>query len=302
MPSLFETMATLGSTDPVIVSAALTGSWPTKAQNPAVPITEPEIAGAALACAAAGAAIVHVHVRDDDGVVTCDPARYARVRALIEAAGSDVIVNMSTGGGAGRTGDAERMAPIDLAPEIASFDCGSLNFGTGVFVNSPAFLDVLAARMTERGVRPEIECFEPGHVWNALRLIEAGALTPPFWFQFVLGVRGGAPPTLQQLVQLVALLPPGSRWSACGIGRAQLPLGVAAMTIGGHARTGLEDNLYYRKGELAESNAQLVARLVRIAGELGRPVATPVDARRLLGLAPRPASATAPTGQAGQAP
>ena len=177
---------------PVIISAALTGSWPTKAENPAVPITEEEIAGAAIAAHEAGAAIVHLHVRNDQGKVTCDPARYARVRDLIRAAGSDVIINMRTGGGAGQTTDEQRMEPVALKPEIASFDCGSCNFGKTVFINSPSFLDELARRMNEHGVLPEIECFEPGHVANAIRLIDDGKLKPPHWFQVVLDVRGGA--------------------------------------------------------------------------------------------------------------
>ncbi len=270
--------------DHVIISAATTGSWPTKAQHPALPVTEEEIAAAAVGCRSAGAAIVHIHVRDDRGQVTCDPRRYALVRDTVRAAGCDVILNMSTGGGAGQTTDDERMAPVDLAPEIASFDCGSVNFGDRVFVNSPSFLRDLATRMTRYGVRPEIECFEAGHVQNALRLIGDGLLTPPFWFQFVLGVRGGAPATVKQLLHLVEMLPAGAQWSVCGIGRAQLPMGIAAMAMGGHVRTGLEDNLYYHKGELAQSNEQLVARLVRIAEEAGRPVATPLETRLLLGL------------------
>lgn len=270
--------------DKLIISAALTGSWPTKAQNPAVPITEEEIARAAIDAWRAGAAIVHLHVRNEQGKVTCDPTRYAKARDLIREAGCDVIINMSTGGGAGQTTDEQRMEPVDLAPEIASFDCGSLNFGQTVFVNSPAFLDELAARMERNGVLPEIECFEPGHVWNALRLIEEGKLKPPQWFQFVLGVRGGSPGTVKQLLHLLEMIPDGSLWSVCGIGRAQLPLGMTAMAMGGHVRTGLEDNLFYHKGQLAESNAQLVARLVRIAGEIGRPIASPDDARAILGL------------------
>ncbi len=269
--------------DRLIISVATTGSWPTKAQNPAVPTTETEIAAAAVVCADAGAAIAHIHVRDDAGRVSCDPTRYAQVKALVEAAGSDVIINMSTGGGAGLVTDAARMAPVTLSPEIASFDCGSLNFGDGVFINSPAFLTELAAKMCAHGVLHEIECFEPGHVWNAIRLIEDGALTPPFWFQFVLGVRGGSPATIKQLVNMVEMLPAGALWSVCAIGRAQLPINIAAMAMGGHVRTGLEDNLYYRKGELAR-NEQLVARLARIAAEVGRPIATPDEARQMLGL------------------
>lgn len=271
---------------PVIISAALTGSWPTKAQNPNLPVTEEEIASAAVEAAGAGAAIVHLHVRNDEGKVTCDPARYAKVRSLIRSAGCDVVINMSTGGGAGQTTDEQRAEPVDLRPEIASFDCGSTNFGAGVFINSPTFLDGLAERMKRHGVLPEIECFEPGHVANALRFIAEGRIDPPFWFQFVLGVRGGSPGTMKQLMNMLDMLPDGANWSVCGIGRAQLPLGVAAMSMGGHVRTGLEDNLFYHKGMLAESNAQLVARLVRIAGELGRPVATPQQARAILGLRP----------------
>jgi 3-keto-5-aminohexanoate cleavage enzyme len=274
----------------LIVSAALTGSWPTKAQNPAVPITEEEIAQAALACRESGAAIVHIHVRNEQGKVTCDPARYAKVRSLIESAGSDLIINMSTGGGAGQTTDEQRMEPVGLAPEIASFDCGSMNFGQTVFINSPAFLDELAARMERHGVLPEIECFEPGHIANALRLIDDGKLKPPHWFQVVLNVRGSSPGTLKQLLHMVEMLPPGALWSVCAIGRAQLPINLAAMAMGGHVRTGLEDNIYYHKGQLAESNAQLVARLARIAAEIGRPLATPDEARAMLGLKPRPAA------------
>ncbi len=272
------------SGEKLIISAALTGSWPTKAQSPAVPISEEEIAQAAIECWRAGAAIVHLHVRNEQGKVTCDPARYAKARDLIVASGADVIINMSTGGGAGQTTDEQRMEPVSLSPEIASFDCGSLNFGQTVFVNSPAFLDELALRMERHGVLPEIECFEPGHVTNAVRLIEEGKLKPPFWFQFVLGVRGGSPGTVKQLVHLIDMLPRDAIWSVCGIGRAQLQLGLTAMAMGGHVRTGLEDNLFYHKGQLAESNAQLVERLVRIAGEIGRPVATPNEARQILGL------------------
>ncbi len=268
----------------MIISAALTGSWPTKAENPAVPITEEEIAEAAVAAHKAGAAIVHLHVRNDEGKVTCEPVRYAKARDLIRAAGSDVIINMSTGGGAGQTTDEQRMEPVSLRPEIASFDCGSTNFGKTVFINSPSFLDELARRMTENGVLPEIECFEPGHVADALRLIDEGKLKAPHWFQMVLNLRGGSPGTVKQLLNMVEMLPPGSLWSVCAIGRAQLPINVAAMAMGGHVRTGLEDNIFYHKGQLAESNAQLVARLVRIAGEIGRPVATAAEARSILGL------------------
>ncbi|CAN5752537.1 3-keto-5-aminohexanoate cleavage protein [soil metagenome] len=271
---------------PLIISAALTGSWTAKSQNPAVPITEEEIAGAAVEAWKAGAAIVHLHVRDEQGKVTCDPGRYAKARDLIRLAGSDGIINMSTGGGAGQTTDEQRMEPVSIQPEIASFDCGSCNFGATVFINSPSFLDELASRMLAHGVQPEIECFEPGHVANALRLIAEDKLKPPYWFQFVLGLRGGSPGTVKQLVSMAEMLPPWAMWSVCGIGRAQLPLNIAALSMGGHVRTGLEDNIFYHKGELAESNAQLVSRLARIAGEIGRPLATAARARSMLGLKP----------------
>ena len=277
----------------LIISAATTGSWPTKAQNPNVPTTPEEIATAAITCGEAGAAIVHIHVRDEQERVTCDPELYGRVRDLVEAAGSNVIINMSTGGGAGTSTDEDRMAPVALRPEIASYDCGSVNFGERVFVNSPSFLRELAVRMNDARVKPEIECFEPGHIWNALRLIDDGLLHPPYWFQFVLGVRGGSPPEVKQLVHMVEMLPPGAHWSGCGIGRAQLPLGLAAMAMGGHVRTGLEDNIWYHKGELAQSNAQLVARIARMAGEMGRPLATPDQVRALLQLRTAPAVVTA---------
>jgi 3-keto-5-aminohexanoate cleavage enzyme len=270
--------------DRLIISAALTGSTPMKSQNPALPITEEEIAEAAIACWNAGAAIVHLHVRDERGVMVCDPVRFARAKALIEASGSDVIINLSTSGGPGNPDDDHRLGPLALRPEIASFDGGSLNFGRKVFINSPDFLDRLAAEMDVYGVLPEIECFEAGHITSALQLIDEGKLHAPFWFQMVLGVRGGAPGTVKQLVHMVDMLPNEAIWSCCGIGRAQLPLNLATMAMGGHVRTGLEDNLYFHKGQLATSNAQLVERVTRLATEVGRPIATPSETREMLGL------------------
>ena len=174
-----------------------------------------------------------------------------------------------------------------LRPEIASFDAGSTNFGAGVFVNSPAFLDTLAERMQEYGFKAEIECFDTGMIENAKRQIAQGRIEPPYWFQFVLGVRGGAPATAQQLVYMVSQLPPESKWSVCAIGRDQLPLNALAIAMGGHARTGLEDNIYYGYRVLAEGNAPLVARVARLARELQREIASPDEARQLLGLPPR---------------
>lgn len=274
--------------DKLIISVATTGSWTTRQQTPYVPITEEEIAEQAVQCWREGAAIVHIHVRDEQGRPTCDSARYARVRELIRAHGCDLIINMSTGGGAGQVPDEDRIAPVRLRPEIASFDAGSVNFGERVFVNSPQFLEALAQEMQVYGVKPEIECFESGFIENARRFIERGLFQPPYWFQMVLGVRGGAPATVDQLVHMVRQLPPNSLWSVCAIGRHQLPMNVAAMVMGGHVRTGLEDNIYYSYRVLAEGNAPLVARLARIARELGREVATPAEARQMLGLPEKP--------------
>lgn len=273
--------------DKLIISAATTGSATQRSQTPHVPITEEEIAQAALDCWRAGAAIVHIHVRDEEHRVTCDGWRYQKVTDLVRAAGSDVVMNWSTGGGAGIVTDAQRADPISLSPEVASFDCGSTNFGQGVFINSPPFLRELAIKMDEHRVTPEIEIFDTGMLQVAHDLIDEGLLKPPYWFQFVLGVKGAAPATARELAHLVDGLPPGARWSVCAIGRHQLPMNMVAMAMGGHTRTGLEDNIFYQYRQLATSNAQLVERLVRIAQEMGREIATPDEARALIGVAER---------------
>jgi 3-keto-5-aminohexanoate cleavage enzyme len=273
-----------GGMDKLIISVATTGSRTMRSQTPYVPITEEEIAQQAVDCWRAGAAVAHVHVRDENEQVSCSPERYQKVTDLIRAAGSDIIVNWSTGGGAGMVVDDDRAASIKLAPELASYDCGSTNFGRTVFINSPDFLEHLAREMNEHLVTPEIEIFDTGMIQVARDLIDAELLQPPYWFQFVLGVRGAAPATARELVHMVDSLPPGSRWSVCAIGRHQLPMNMIAMAMGGHARTGLEDNIYYGYRQLATSNAQLVERLVRIAHEMGRELATPDEAREMIGI------------------
>ena len=205
--------------------------------------------------------------------------------ALIQESGTDLIVNMSTSGGPGNPDDDHRLAPLASHPEIASFDCGSLNFGSKVFINSPSFLDMLAAEMIAQGVLPEIECFDTGHIWSApSRLSTKASSNRPSGFSWCLVCAAERPASVRSLVQMVDMLPKHAIWSCCGIGRAQLPLNLATIAMGGHVRTGLEDNIYYHKGQLAESNAQLVERVVRIAGEVGRPVASPAEARAFLGL------------------
>ena len=266
----------------LIISVALTGTWPTKDRTPYVPVTPAEIVEAAVACRNEGAAIVHIHARDAQQRMTQDPAILEEIVGRIRAR-SDVLINLTTSGGVGVVAEEDRVNPLRFQPDLASFDAGSVNFQDRVFLNPPPFLEELARRMKEARIKPEIECFDSGFIANALRLAEEGLLEPPLYFQFVLGVRGAAPPTPKQLLHMVEQIPPGAPWSVCAIGRHQLPLNVMAMAIGGHVRTGLEDNIYYRRGELAP-NHQFVARLVRIAREIGREIASPGDARAMLGI------------------
>jgi len=271
--------------DKIILSVATTGSWPTKAQNPALPVTPEEIAQAAVESWREGAAVVHVHVRDNAGKMSCDLSRFLRVRELIRDQGCDILINFSTSGGAGRVGEEERFNSLAAGPELGSLDAGSMNFNERIFLNPPDFLEELARRMLAAHVKPEIEVFDSGMIGNALALERKGLIPSPLWWQFVLGVKGGAPATARSLLHLVDSVPTGSLWSVCAVGGRQLSMNTLAIAMGGHARTGLEDNLYYRRGELARSNAQLVARLARIARECGREPATPAEAREMLGLA-----------------
>jgi len=273
------------NSDKIILSVATTGSWPTKAQNPGLPVTPEEIAQAAVESWREGAAVVHVHVRDDAGKMSCDLSRFLRVRELIRDQGCDILINFSTSGGAGRVGEEERFNSLAAGPELGSLDAGSMNFNERIFLNPPDFLEELARRMLAAHVKPEIEVFDSGMIGNALALEGKGLISSPLWWQFVLGVKGGATATARSLLHLVDSLPAGSLWSVCAVGGRQLSMNMLAIAMGGHARTGLEDNLYYRRGELARSNAQLVARLTRIARECGREPATPAEAREILGLA-----------------
>ena len=268
--------------DPCIISVAITGSGTTLAQNPNLPCTPEQIATSAIESWNAGAAIAHIHVREADGTPTHNMDYY---RAIIErvTAETDMILNLTTGAFAGLDQHL-RLETLTLEPELGSFDAGSMNFGDGVFLNPPDFLREMAASFREYNVRPELECFDVGMIYNCLNLIQEGAIDGPLGWQFVLGVRGGAPATPKVLLHMVELLPTDSRWSAIGLGRGQLPMNTMAIILGGHVRTGMEDNVYYRRGELATSNAQLVERCARLTRELGREVATPADARRLLSL------------------
>lgn len=267
----------------LIITVAPTGNVPTKDKVPALPVTPQEIADAAVRCREAGASLIHIHARDEQGRPTLDPAVFARIHALVSAR-TDLIVQISTGGRAG-TDPEQRAAAVRLIrPEMASLTTGSMNFPDRVYANPFEVIDYLAEAMREAGTKPEMEIFEAGMIANALLLEKKGLAAAPLHFDFVLGIPGSMPATPKNLLFLSESIPPGSTWTVAGAGRWQLPVAALAIVFGGHVRVGLEDNLYYRKGELA-TNEQLVARVARLAAELGRPVATPDEARQILGLA-----------------
>ncbi len=270
---------------PLIITAALTGSRITREQCPAIPITPEEIAAEGIAAWRAGASVVHIHVRDTaTGQGAQDMAAFTEVISVLRAE-TDVILCLTTSGIPGRNLPIEaRMAPLALQPEMASFDAGTIEMEAGLFVNEPAFLDALAAEALARGVKLELECFTLEMVETALRYHADGKIPAPLHFQFVTGTRHGMKATAAALVEAVALLPEDATWSVIGVGRTQTPMAMIAMAMGGHVRVGLEDNIQYRRGELATGNAQLVERAVRLAHELDRTVATPAQARELLGL------------------
>lgn len=268
--------------DKLIITAALTGAEVTRAQQPALPITPEEIGIAAAECAAAGASIVHVHARHPDGMPTQDKAVYQQIMAEVQLR-CDVIVQISTGGAVGMT-PQERLAPVSLKPEMATLSMGSVNFGRDVFLNLPDDIALFAAEMRAQGVKPELEIFDSGMLATARRWLAKGQLPSPAHFDFVMGVPGGMAATPQALMYMLSELPAGATWTVAGIGSAQLPMAAMGVLLGGHVRVGFEDNIHYQKGELAISNAQLVARVARLAAELGRAVATPDEARRILGM------------------
>ena len=266
----------------LIITAALTGAEVTKAQQPNLPVTPDEIAEAAYACYQAGASIVHVHARDKDGNPTQAYEVYKEIKEKIEAK-CNIIVQPSTGGATWHTPE-ERLQPVELRPEMATLSCGTCNFGPEVFMNTEEYIEKFAKRMKELGVKPEIEVFERGMIDNALRLVKKGLIDAPLHFDFVLGVPGACPGTPEDLMHMVRCIPADSTWTVAGIGRAETPLAAMAIVLGGNVRVGFEDNVYYGKGQLAESNAQLVERIVRISREIGREVATPDEAREILGI------------------
>lgn len=269
----------------VIITCGLTGSRITKQQTPHIPVSPDEIVAAGIDAWRAGAAVLHVHVRDPHtGLGTQDVAVFRPVVERLRA-DTDAALCLTTSGIPGRNlSVAERLAPLQLQPEMVSFDAGSIQTEAGVFLNEPEFLDALADEAGERGVKLELECFDTGMVVTALRYHAEGRIPAPLHFQFVAGTRFGMPATAAALVHATGMLPAHATWSVIGVGRAQTPMAMLALAMGGHVRVGLEDNIYYAKGELAKSNAQLVERAARLAGELGRPLADATRARELLGL------------------
>jgi 3-keto-5-aminohexanoate cleavage enzyme len=275
----------------VILTAAIVGAELTRAHTPWLPISAREIADEAARCREAGAAVIHLHVRNDDGSNTQASDRFAEVIEAIRGA-CDCVVQPSTGGAVGMSVD-ERVGPLACKPEMATLNCGSINFGDDVFVNSRADIRKIAGRIQAAGAVPELECYEVGHVAEALSLAAEGVLRGPLHFQFVLGVKGAIPARDEVVGWMRSMVPAGCTWGVAAIGRWQQPLTELAMRTGGHARVGLEDNIYAGKGILAEGSAPLVARAASYARSIGRQPVTPARARQLLGL-PRAASMPPP--------
>lgn len=270
----------------LIITAAIVGSRPTKEMNPAVPYTPEEIANEAIACWRAGAAIVHIHVRDPEtGEPSHDLALFQEVMERIRSA-CDILINLTTSGFhiSGDDAGERRLDPVSLAPELCSLDIGSVNFREGAFINPPAWGEMAASRMQAAGVKPEIEVFDVGHIGQARAFIDQGLINAPPYFQLCMGVGWGIEANLENLQFMHAKLPADAIWSVLGVGRMQGEMIRKGAEMGGHVRVGFEDNLYLEKGVLAESNAQFVDRAVGMAAELQREVASPAEAGRILGL------------------
>ncbi|WP_306319870.1 MULTISPECIES: 3-keto-5-aminohexanoate cleavage protein [unclassified Streptomyces] len=291
----------------VIITAALTGAGDTVRKSPHVPVTPEQIAKNAVEAADAGAAVVHIHVRDPEtGAPSRDTKLYREVVERIKETGVDVVINLTAGMGGDLVIDPDdptthlagtdlvsgldRLPHVeDLLPDICTLDCGSLNFGDGsnLYVSTPDMLRQGAKRIQELGVRPELEIFDTGQLWFAKQLLAEGLLDDPTVFQLCMGIPWGAPADPGVLQSMVNMLPEGAQFASFALGRMQMPWVAQSILLGGHARVGLEDNLYLGKGNKA-TNAQLVERAVTITESLGSRVATPDEARATLGLKPRP--------------
>ena len=273
-----------------IITVATTGAHPKKADNPNVPITPQEIAEDIYNCWKAGAAVAHIHMRDEQENGSMNKEKFRETVELLRKnhPDCDIILNMTTSGALNVT-DEERMAHVqELRPEMASFDCGSMNWlHTSMFLNPPKFLEQLGTNLQEWGVKPEIEAFDPGMIANAAYYVKKGVLKAPLHFQFCMGCANGIPGTMKNLIfmkETMEELCPGSTWSCFGVGQSALTALYGAVALGGHIRVGMEDNIFYTKGQLAENNAQFVQRAKRVIEEFGKTAATPGEAREILGL------------------
>ena len=268
----------------LIITAAICGAEVTKEHNPAIPYSVEEIAREALTAYKAGASIIHLHVREDDGTPTQSKERFKQCIKAIRETCPEAIIQPSTGGAVGMSNE-ERLQPTLLNPEMATLDCGTVNFGGDeIFVNSENTIIAFAERMLGLKIKPEIEVFDKGMIDTALHLHKKGLILSPMHFNFVMGVRGGISASIRDLAFLKGSIPTDSTFTVSGIGRAQFPMAAASIISGGHVRVGFEDNIYLEKGVLAQSNGALVEKAVRLANELGRKVASPQEARQILGL------------------
>ena len=269
----------------LIITVAPVGSVPKKKDTPHVPVTVQEIIDCALRCEDAGAALIHIHVRDEEEQSSDDPELFAKVVDALRTR-SRLIIQVSTGRRLPGDGYESRAPRLECRPEMASLSTGSVNFPTHVYSNSTEMVEKLAGDMKRLDVKPELEIFDVAMIQNAISLHEKGLVEAPLHFNLVMGVRGGIPAHVDHLVHMVRSLPSDSTWTVSSIGRFQLPMGAHALLMGGHVRVGLEDNIYLKKGVLA-TNEQLIERVVRLADEFGRDVATPDEAREILSLPPR---------------
>lgn len=270
----------------LIITAAICGAEVMKEHNPAVPYTVEECVREAKSAYDAGASIIHLHVRYDDGTPTQDKARFKEIIDTIRKECPDVIIQPSTGGAVGMTND-ERLQPTELLPEMATLDCGTLNFGGDeIFENTENTIKYFGEKMIEKGIKPELEVFDKSMIEMALRMRKKGFIKDPMHFDFVMGVNGGIGGDIRDFAFLRGSIPEGSTYTVAGVGRFEFPLAMLAIIDGGHVRVGFEDNVYLSKGVLAKSNGELVEKVVRLAKEFGREIATPAEAREILSLKP----------------